>query len=166
MESTAQQQKEREKLVREAFSPDEGDSERRPAVSLQRLVSLMKERSQTKGYLSSIYFAGAYVDHPFFLKNDRIAVGIATLPEDAEKAGRRKRHPHQQEVIFVLDGRLRLEVDEGGEVAEKLLQQGDVFLIPPGQCHRIQADDELDAPDMFVKTNPPLEPRSEDCPPG
>ncbi len=39
-------------------------------VSLGDLVAVMKEESRSKGYLSSLYFAGAEGDHPYFLKSD------------------------------------------------------------------------------------------------
>ena len=87
---------EREKVLNEA-SRRGGEQ----GVSLGDLVALMKETSASKRYLSSLYFAGAEGDHPYFLKNDRVAMGLAVLPEDAEKAGLSKRHPHQKEVIWL-----------------------------------------------------------------
>ena len=133
-------------------------------VALGDLVAVMKEASASKDYLSSLYFAGAEGDHPYFLRNDRVAIGIAVLPEDAAKAGLRKRHPHQTEVIFVLDGVLRLEVaTAGGQPVRRDLAQGDVYVIEPGACHRITPVEGREAAFLFVKTNPAQEPRGEDC---
>ena len=150
---------EREKVLSEA-----NQRSQEPGVSLGDLMALMKERSTSNGYLSSLYFAGAEGDHPYFLKNDRVAVGLAVLPEDAEKAGLSKRHPHQKEVIIVLDGVLRLEVmKQRGERVEINLAQGDLYVIEEGECHRITPVDGQDAAFLFVKTNPAQEPRGEDC---
>jgi hypothetical protein len=63
------------------------------SLSLENLVGLMRRESQLQPDLSSLYFAGADVDHPFFLENDRLALGISVLPEDAEKAGQVKQRP-------------------------------------------------------------------------
>ena len=150
---------EREKVLSEASRRSE-----EPGVSLGDLVALMKQESRSKDYLSSLYFAGAEGDHPYFLKNDRVAMGLAVLPEDAEKAGLSKRHPHQKEVIIVLDGTLRLEVvKQSGERVELDLCQGDLYVIEEGECHRITPVDGKDAAFLFVKTNPTEEPRGEAC---
>ena len=110
-----------------------------PAVALGDLIAVMKEQS------GSLYFAGAEGDHPFFLRNDRMAMGLAVLPEDAETASLRKRHPHQTEVIVVLDGVLRLEVAKNsGEQVQRDLAQGDAYVIEPGECHRITPVDGQD----------------------
>ena len=107
------------------------------AIPLDCLVSLMKERSAQQSFLSSLYFAGAEGDHPYFVKNERIAVGLSVLPEDRAKTELTKKHPHQQEVIFVLHGELILEVDENGTAVQKRLGVGSVSVIEKGQCHRI-----------------------------
>ena len=65
---------EREKVLNEA-SRRGGEQ----GVSLGDLVALMKETSASKGYLSSLYFAGAEGDHPYFLKNDRVAMGLVSF---------------------------------------------------------------------------------------
>ena len=150
---------ERDKLLSEASQHSE-----EPGVSLGDLVALMKEGSASKRYLSSLYFAGAEGDHPYFLKNDRVAMGLAVLPEDAEKAGLSKRHPHQKEVIIVLDGTLHLEVvKQSGERVELDLCQGDLYVIEEGECHRITPVHDQDATFLFVKTNPAQAPRGEAC---
>ncbi len=146
-------------LLLEAFRRGEGR-----AVALDDLIALMKQESGAKGYLSSLYFAGAEGDHSFFLQNDRMAMGLVVLPEDAEKAGLRKRHPHQTEVIVVLDGTLRLEIAKNsGQHLQLDLVQGDVHVIEPGECHRITPVAGQDAAFLFVKTNPAQEPRGEEC---
>ena len=133
-------------------------------VALGDLIAVMKDKSSAKDYLSSLYFAGAEGDHPFFLRNDRMAMGLAVLPEEASKAGLRKRHPHQTEVIVVLDGTLRLEIAKNnGQHLHLDLAQGDVHVIEPGECHRITPVEGQDAAYLFVKTNPAQEPRGEAC---
>ena len=136
---------------------------KRGPVSLEQLVRLMKQRSPASPCLSSVYFAGADVDHPFFLRNDRIAIGLAVLPEDAQKAGQAKRHPHQDEVVFVLSGRLVLHIEEAGQARQVLLAEGQHFVIRQNACHRISPVQEEDAVFLFVKTNPAQEPRAVPC---
>ncbi|HEX7186045.1 MAG TPA: cupin domain-containing protein [Thermoanaerobaculia bacterium] len=146
----------RESLVLEASLSGEG-------VLLDRLLSLMRREGEANKNLASLYFAGADVDHPFFLKNDKVAVGLSVLPQDSEKAGISKRHPHQKEVLFILDGSLQLEIDSGGEARRELLREGDVFLIPEGQCHRIRPAGDQPGAFLFVKTRPARQPRGEVC---
>ncbi len=105
------------RLVRDAFS--EG-------LTLDSLVGLMRSRGP-----SSLYFAGADRDHPYFLHTDRIAIGLSALPEDEPKSKRPKRHPHQHEVIFVLDGALRLELLKDGQWQPIDLTAGQVKVIYP-----------------------------------
>jgi quercetin dioxygenase-like cupin family protein len=134
-----------------------------PALSLDQLIALMKERSASKSYLSSIYFAGADIDHPFFLKNDKVAIGIAVLPEDAEKAGKRKRHPHQVEIGVVLRGKLCLHMLEKNQERSCDLKEGDEYVIQRDVCHWITAIPNTPSAFLFLKTNPAQEPRGVDC---
>ena len=101
---------EREKLLRDAFIQSQVSGEDNSSIRLDKLVSLMKTRSKYSEFLSSIYFAGGEGDHPYFLLNDNVALGLSVLPEDAEKAGKTKRHPHQYEVLVVIDGSIKLEI--------------------------------------------------------
>jgi quercetin dioxygenase-like cupin family protein len=123
----------------------------------------MRERSLSKPYLSSLYFAGADVDHPFFLKNETVAIGISVLPEDAEKAGKRKCHPHQVELIVVLLGALSLHTVEGNQKRSYDLKKGAEFVIGKGVCHWITAVSDEPSAYLFVKTNPAQQPRGIDC---
>ena len=145
----------REMLLRGLF-PGRG-------VMLDRLLEEMRKRGSTNRDFSYLYFAGAELDHPFFLRNDKVAVGISVLPQDAEKASISKRHPHQKEVLFILEGSLRLEIEEDGKLRGELLREGDVFVIQPGQCHRILPVDGQSGAFLFVKTQPAREPRGEAC---
>lgn len=156
-----EQYTERENLIKEAFFQN-GENAQGP-LDLDFLISLMKLKSRDKQYLSSLYFAGGILDHPFMLQNDSIAIGLSVLPEDAEKAGLSKKHPHQEEVIIVLNGSILLEVMELGQHQKIVLNSGDLHVIKKGQCHRIFPIDNKDAAFLFVKTNPSLEPRGEDC---
>ncbi|HEX3530974.1 MAG TPA: cupin domain-containing protein [Thermoanaerobaculia bacterium] len=151
---------ERERLLRKIF--DRTTSE---PVGLDALLAAMKKQSGEAGkeHLSALYFAGERPDHPFFLRSETVAAGLSVLPEDREKAGQSKRHPHQEEVIVVVDGTLRLIVEDGGTTVEEDLRQGDVRVIKKGQCHRIEPVAKRDSAFLFVKTHPAREPRSEKC---
>ena len=131
------------------------------AIDLGGLVSQMKEASREWPFLSSLYFAGSDVDHPYFLETDSIAIGLAVLPEDAAKARQRKRHPHQFELIFVLEGSLCLYTDAAPLF--RVMQKGDIHEIGKGVCHWITPHDNNDAVYLFVKTDPAREPRGIDC---
>lgn len=136
------------RLVRDAFSG---------GLTLDSLVGLMRSRGP-----SSLYFAGADRDHPYFLHTDRVAIGLSALPEDESKSKRPKRHPHQHEVIFVLDGALRLELLKDGQWQPFDLTAGQVRIIYPNECHRILSSGQQ-AVFLFVKTLPAKEPREFDC---
>jgi mannose-6-phosphate isomerase-like protein (cupin superfamily) len=146
---------ERRDLVESAFSA---------GMSLQQLTDLMRLRSHDNPALSSIYFAGADRDHPYFLHSDRVAIGISVLPEDEPKSITAKKHPHQNEVIVVLDGELRVEAVTNGIWQHTDLVAGQVKVIAPGACHRIVAKGQARATFMFLKTDPAAEPREEICP--
>jgi len=157
-----EQYRDREALVRDAWSKSRGEPSA-PAVRLDDLIGLMRERSETKPHLSCMYFAGADVDHPYFLKDEMLAIGLAVLPEDCEKAGQHKRHPHQVEVIFVLRGKVDLHLSEGNKAVDKVLEAGDYDVISKGVCHWITQHGADEAAYLFVKTNPAKEPRSQTC---
>ncbi len=149
----------RQRLLKEAFTKSADKGKLPIAVSLDVLVSLMKTESTAKGHLSSLYFAGSEGDHPYFLLNDKFAAGISVLPEDEAKTSQSKRHPNQREIVVVLKGALRLDVDGNW----KSLREGAVEVIEKNQCHRILSVDKTDAVFLFVKTNPAEEPRGEEC---
>ena len=151
----------REKLLEDALRQSKATRGTR-AVALDVLLKLMKERSCSPGtaFLSSLYFAGAFDDHPYFLHNREVAIGLAVLPEDRAKAGQSKRHPHQKEILVVIAGRLLVEL-EGEPLTEK--RAGDVVVIEPGRCHRVIPVENEDAAYLFVKTRPGDEPREEEC---
>jgi mannose-6-phosphate isomerase-like protein (cupin superfamily) len=166
-ENSAQNQSEnygaREWLVRDAFSFDsEGKSISGP-IMLPRLLGSMRQWSGINDSLSCIYFAGARGDHPYFLKTDKLAIGVSVLPEDSKKAGISKKHLHQHEAIFVIEGQLRLEIKESSGPVQKLLKVGEMVVIQPGQCHCITPVEGSNASYVFVKTNPAMEPMEENC---
>lgn len=132
-----------------------------PRVDLDALVARLKESCKGRPFLSSFYFAGADVDHPYFLKNQAIAVGLAVLPEGAEKASHPKRHPHQVEVIFILQGSICLFWGKEAEHQNHVLIEGDYHVIEKGVRHWITPHEGDHAVYVFVKTNPADEPRSE-----
>jgi len=131
-----------------------------PALTFASLVATMKESSRSNAPSTSMYFAGADVDHPYFLKSDALAIGIAVLPEDAEKAKARKRHPHQVEVIFVLEGGLNLYIEGSAPIT---LRKSDYYVIGKNVCHWVTPLEEQPGVFLFVKTNPAQEPRGVSC---
>ena len=133
------------------------------SVDLQKLIAIMKKQSLTYPYLSSLYFAGSEVDHPFFLENTKVALGMSILPQDAAKAGAPKRHPYQTEIIIVLEGSLSLHHERDGKMAEKILNENEHFVIVRDSCHWVSSIDESPAVYLFIKTNPSEEPRSRSC---
>ena len=157
--------KAREALLRMAFARSQTSSGIASPLDYNCLIDAMREQGSLIPELAHLYFAGAEGDHPYFLKNDRIALGLSVQPEDADKAGAFKRHPHQTEVLFVLEGELSLEIRETGQPLAQPLKKGGVFVIKPDLCHRIQTIDGKPAVYLFVKTNPDQEPREEPCPP-
>jgi Arc/MetJ-type ribon-helix-helix transcriptional regulator len=130
------------------------------ALTLPALVAAMRASSPCDQPSTSLYFAGADVDHPYFLQSDALGIGIAVLPEDAAKALTRKRHPHQVEVIFILDGALRLHVEAN---APMVLRKGDHYVIGKNVCHWITPIENQSGTFAFVKTNPAQEPRGVPC---
>jgi mannose-6-phosphate isomerase-like protein (cupin superfamily) len=56
----------------------------------------------------------------------------ATLPPGA--ATEAHRHPHTEEIYYILRGAGRMTV----RTEERTVAPGDGILIPPGACHRIQ----------------------------
>jgi quercetin dioxygenase-like cupin family protein len=152
----------RARLLQDAAQADSANAAHGPILS-ETLFRLMRERSAAHPYLSSLYFAGAESDHPYFLRTDKVALGIAVLPEDAPKAGRWRRHPHQTELLIVLEGELMVELRDTGVVTRHPGVAGTVFTIPPGTCHRILAVEGTPAAYLFAKTNPVAEPRAQEC---
>jgi len=150
----------REQLLKEAFANSAQGGDEPIAVSLNTLVSLMRTRRTTKGPLSSLYFAGAEGDHPYFLRNDKVAIGISVLPEDSWKTRLSKRHPNQREIVIVLEGEIELHTDEDHS---KTMGKGEIQIIETDQCHSILPVPGRKAVFLFIKTNPDQEPRSKDC---
>jgi len=132
-------------------------------IPSETLFRLMRERSAAHPYLSSLYFAGAERDHPYFLWTDKVALGVAVLPEDGPKAGRWRRHPHQTEMLIVLEGELIVEFRDTSAVTQHTGVVGSVFTIPPGTCHRVLAVEGTPAAYLFAKTHPVTEPRALEC---
>lgn len=145
--------KERARLVRDAFLQ---------GMTLDALVALMRSRSTASHGLTSLYFAGADGDHPYFLRTDKVAFGLSVLPEDEWRSSREKLHPHQHEVIFVLEGSLCAEVLRNGRWEATDLMEGQVKIFYPNECHRIISGGKR-AVFLFVKTRPAEEPRELDC---
>jgi mannose-6-phosphate isomerase-like protein (cupin superfamily) len=150
-------------LLKDAWLPRQDGTRLIQSVALHRLISFMKTRSTTHPYLSSMYFAGAEVDHPFFLENNKVAIGLSVLPEDAGKSAVPKRHPLQSEIIVVIQGALTLHHDKGGIADHLTLTEDECFIIDKGVCHWITSIDKTDAAYLFIKTNPSEEPRSASC---
>jgi mannose-6-phosphate isomerase-like protein (cupin superfamily) len=150
----------RAELIENAWRKRSANDSKLASLKLSALVAAMKQSSATATPSTSMYFAGADVDHPYFLQSDALGFGIAVLPEDAAKAKLRKRHPHQVEVIFVLEGALTLHIEDS---APAVLQKGDHYVIPKNVCHWITPHENKAGAFAFVKTNPAQEPRGVSC---
>jgi quercetin dioxygenase-like cupin family protein len=155
----------RAKLIQDALEAGSPNGQR--VLGLSTLIELLRERAKQDPSLSSLYFAGAEVDHPYFLQTEQVAIGFAILPEDRGRAAQWKRHPHQTEVILVLEGTILLEESNGNrdEIASTRLDVGDVRLLSPGTCHRVTlwSSSATKATYLFLKSNPVAEPRAEAC---
>lgn len=134
------------------------------SLDLEKLVFQMKAASIQHPYLSSLYFAGMKVDHPFFLENSRFALGIAVLPEDSTKASLPKRHPYQTELIVVLNGSINIHYEIDGKQTDTVVEENDYFVIPPDTCHWISVAGDGQGTLLYIKTNPAQEPQSLPCP--
>jgi quercetin dioxygenase-like cupin family protein len=146
----------------ESISSTDKAGYRQPLL-LNKLVAAMKKAARFDASMSSLYFAGAIGDHPYFLKNDKFALGIAVMPEDREKAGVCKRHPHQQEFIIVLDGEIRVKVMSGKGYHDHIVQSGESIVIGKGKGHSVFPVNDKKAVYLFLKSNPAIEPREEVC---
>ena len=160
---TNKQYFEREKILKDAFLMSQSSSKIAKPIELKHLIDLIKKRCSDNEFLSSLYFAGSIGDHPYFIKNDKIAIGLSVLPEDSKKAGKIKLHPEQTEIIIVIDGSILLEVEEKEVIVKKVLTSGDYFTIDKNTCHKISAVDNQDSAFVFIKTNPNVEPNSLEC---
>ena len=155
----------RKKLLEEAARYSGSKTDAHPPLALGALLGRMREAACHDPGLASIYFAGAEGDHPYFLKNQQVSIGISVLPEDAEKCAQAKRHPHQQEIIIILEGNLRLFTRRDGTTSSEELACGEMRVIEKDQCHWLLADAGKTAAFMFIKTCPSREPRGVACPP-
>ena len=132
------------------------------SIKLDKLIDEMKKRSNNNPALSSLYFAGSYIDHPFFLENNKIAIGISVLPED--KAGLRKRHPNQIEYLVILKGTINVHLKQNNKTKNIILNENESFEIQKNQCHWIKIDKSCkSAAYLFLKTNPSKEPKEKEC---
>jgi Arc/MetJ-type ribon-helix-helix transcriptional regulator/quercetin dioxygenase-like cupin family protein len=159
-DSCAEAYERRARLLEQAWRNGTQNHAGPAALTLPALVAAMRASSQCDQPSTSMYFAGADVDHPYFLQSDALGIGIAVLPEDAAKALTRKRHPHQVEVVFVLDGALRLHVEANAPV---ILQKGDHYVIGKNVCHWVTPIENQSGVFAFVKTNPAQQPRGVSC---
>ncbi|HTR02870.1 MAG TPA: cupin domain-containing protein [Thermoanaerobaculia bacterium] len=73
-----------------------------------------------------------------FAENDRYAGKILRL--EGGQALSLQYHEKKDETIYVLEGELDLEVDEGGTMLTRRLQAGEAYRIRPLVRHRMRAD--------------------------
>jgi len=129
--------------------------------SLNELLDLMREKGE-----AALYLAGSRLDNDFGFGSQDIGWLLTVMPEDGEKASVPGYHPGSTEVFVTFQGELTVECLEDGEVVEKPLSRGEVLVLPPGQCHRVQPDPEKVAASLVVKTNLEAKPsvvRCADC---
>ena len=154
----------RKKIFVELWKAKKKKKELIHSVKLDELISKMKEESEDHPFLSSLYFAGSYIDHPFFIESDKIAIGISVLPEDSEKAGLKKKHPHQTEYLVVLNGTIDVFIKPKNKIEQIVLHENESYEIQKDICHWISINESCkSAAYMFIKTNPSKEPKSKEC---
>lgn len=160
--SLSEKRRIRKRLLESVWQESQKAGADYPSIDLDALLARIRQSCMQSPFLSSLYFAGADVDHPYFLKNKALAVGLAVLPEDSQKAGHPKRHPHQTEVIFVLQGSLRLWWGNEAKHGNRVLVEGNHYVIRKNLRHWITPLDDSRSVYVFVKTNPAQEPRSQE----
>lgn len=64
-------------------------------------------------------------------------------------------HERKDETIFVATGSLSFEVEEGGEMKEMTLKEGDSYHVTPGTKHRMTAGQQ--GCDLFEVSTPELD---------
>jgi len=152
----------RKRMLIKLWKMREGEDIKSESLRLDELIARMRKEAVKNSMLSSLYFAGSEVDHPYFLENDKIAVGLSVLPQDEEKAGKHRKHPHQTEYIIVLEGTIDICLDDETITLSK--GEHETFEIPKNTCHWIaMGKQSKEAAYLFIKTNPSLQPRSQDC---
>ena len=57
-------------------------------------------------------------------------------------------HEMKDETLFVMSGRVALEIRANGEERTVILNRGEAFHIPPGMVHRIAAEEDSDVAEV------------------
>lgn len=93
-----------------------------------------------------IYFMGSRVDHRFGLQSDHAGMLHSTLPTDYFKAIKPAFHGCHEEIIVCLEHEIKIEycLPETQKVKEKVLKEGEYFIIKRGWPHRISLAPLLD----------------------
>src|ERR1043165_4432165 len=105
-----------------------------PDHSLERLLTLMREKGE-----AALYLAGTRLDNDFCFGSGDLGMLLSALPEDGAKAGEPGYHPGSTEVYITFQGSLILECLEDKEVVPKQSGNNSVVVLPPGQCHRVKS---------------------------
>lgn len=140
-------------VVREALAAED--------EALGALLAGMRESGE-----SAVYLCGSRRDHDLCFESDAIGWLVTALPEDGPKAATPGYHPGSTETYIPFQGRLTMEVLDGGEVRSREIRPNEVLVLPPGQCHRVRLDPEQEAASLVVKTNLAHQPgvvRCADC---
>src|ERR1043165_2948755 len=111
-----------------------------PDHSLERLLTLMREKGE-----AALYLSGTRLDNDFCFGSEDLGMLLSTLPEDGAKAGEPGYHPGSAEVYITFQGSVALECLEDGIVVSKRSGDNVVVVLPPGQCHRVKAATETHA---------------------
>jgi hypothetical protein len=126
--------------------------------SLNELLKKMRTKGEPV-----IYLSGTRLDHDYVLGSNDIGTAISVLPQDGYKAAVPGYHPGSTEVYVIFQGSLCIETLQNGSVNAINCGQFDVYVIPPGECHRVTFDPQRLAASYLVKTNPSHEPKVIRC---
>jgi len=89
-----------------------------------------------------------------FAHNERYVGKILHIKEGHRLS--KQYHKVKDETIYVIQGRLQLEVGEDGDTQVMILRSGDAFHIKPGTIHRFCAYDNQDVR-LFEVSTPELD---------
>jgi mannose-6-phosphate isomerase-like protein (cupin superfamily) len=132
-----------------------------PGHSLDELLRLMRIKGQP-----SVYLSGSRLDNDYCFGSEDVGMLISVLPEDAQKAAVPGYHPGSAEVYVTFQGSLTMETLVEGHVKERSVSTNEIFVLPPGQCHRVRFNASQQAASLIAKTNLGHKPgviRCDDC---
>lgn len=77
-----------------------------------------------------------------YIKTEKVTFGTSILPP-SEAGDMDKGHPNSQEVFFIAQGRISVQLGEVGKELE--MNAGDALLVPEGVSHRVRNIGDIEA---------------------